>query len=78
MIVLRTVHLQLQDQFVPIYLGPVLELWQLMCVLLCSYVLINFSSRCGFQHLQDSSQDMAQNSLSLALEKELKILDFAC
>ena len=35
-----------------------------MSWLLSGHHVINFSTRCGFQHLQDSSQDMAQNIIS--------------
>ena len=59
LIVLGTV-----GRFVPIPLRPVLELWQLMSWLQSGHRVVNFSTWCGFQYLQHSSQDTAQNMIS--------------
>ena len=62
LIVLSTINLQLQGQFVPISLSPVLRI-------VAAYVMATVWSSCsslllpggGFQYLQNSSKDMAQN-----------------
>ena len=59
--VFGTVSLQFQGWFVSISWGQFLESWQPMSWLESGHRVVNLSTWWGFQCLQDSSWDMAQN-----------------
>ena len=61
LILLSTVNFQFQGWFVSISWGQFSQLCQLMSWLQSGHHIVNFSAWWGFQYLQDSSQDMAQN-----------------
>ena len=79
LVVLGTVNLQFQGHFVPISLRPVLGIVAayVMATVWFGHHIVNFFSIWWvFQYLQEAHRIWLR-ILSLALEKELKILDFA-
>lgn len=58
-------------RFISHFLGPILEICQIMSWLQSGHPVINFFHQVGvFQYLKDSSQDTAHN-----IEKVLNVLD---
>ena len=73
LVVLGTVHLQFQGPFVPFLCSQFSELWQLKSQVQSGHHVVNFSTR-RFS-VYKTAHRMWLRILSIALEKELKVLD---
>ena len=75
LVVLGTVNLQFQDPFFPFLWGQFSELWQLLSWVLSGHHVLNFSTWCF--SIYKIAHRIWLRILSLALEKELNVLDCA-
>ena len=75
LVVLGTVNLQFQDPFSPFLWGQFSELWQLLSWVLSGHHALKFSTWCF--SIYKTAHRIWLRILSLALEKELNVLDCA-
>ena len=75
LVVLRTVNLQFCCVLVPISLQSILKLWQLKSWVQSGHHVVNFSTWCF--GIYKAAHRIWFRILSIALEKKLKVLDYA-
>ena len=74
-VALGAVNLLFQGQFVSTPLRPILELWQLILWVQPGHHVVNFFHLVGFRYPQTTHR-LWLRILFIALEKELKVLDY--